>query len=75
MADSYCTTSKPSHICSRAITWVDADGTKSCNTLCNERNSCWVEDDYSQACASGERIPTWGTFNFIFGRIANPANL
>jgi hypothetical protein len=59
VADSYCTTAKPSHICTRELVWIDADSTKSCNTVCNQRNSCWVEDDRAQACASGERIPTW----------------
>jgi hypothetical protein len=75
VTDSYCTSSKPSHVCSRTLAWVDADSTKSCNTVCNQNNSCWVEDSQAQACASGERIPTWGTFNFLFGKIANPTQL
>ena len=35
-------------------------------------NGCWVEDAQQQACASGERMPTWGTFNYLFGTISNP---
>ncbi len=31
-----------------------------------------MEDDDAQACASGERVPTWGTFNFLFGKITSP---
>lgn len=75
VADSNCGTSKPGHICSRELAWVDANGTKSCNTICNNRNSCWVEDPKAQACASGERMPTWGSFNYIFGKINKPTAL
>ena len=75
VTDSYCTSSKPSHVCSRALAWVDTDSTKSCNTVCNQSNSCWVEDSKAQACASGERIPTWGSFDFLYGKIANPTQL
>jgi thrombospondin motif-containing protein 9 len=75
VADTYCTTSKPSHICSKALVWVATDSTKSCNTVCNQANSCWVEDEQEQACASGERHPTWGTFNYLFGSASNPINL
>ncbi len=72
VSDSYCTGTKPDHVCNRALAWVDTDSKDSCNTVCNERNRCWVHDDQDQACASGERVPTWGTFNFLFGKISDP---
>ncbi len=75
VSNLYCSVTRPVTVqsCTKTLAWVATDGTQSCDSVCAQANNSWVVDAESQGCASGERVPTWGTFNYLFGTILNPS--